>query len=166
MWKDVIEDDMPAIMEPISTASETGEEVLKKSRHIFDDNDDENTFDTANPIKSFNKMIHNNKEDLVTIATKEMSNYIYMKSENIVGEEALLHLVECVRALRSSCREQQEQTYWDNWLMAARSTLSPTLFQRIVKEGLLYFKGDNKEFLLPEKPSVPIVTDVEFDELD
>ena len=128
--------------------SETGDYPAKPDR-IFDEGDDDETFDPSNPTKSFNKMLNNNKKDLVSLALEEMSSYIYNRSSNVFGDE-LTSLIQCVSALRRGCNEQQEQKFWDNWLTEAKDSLSTVLFERILHEGLLYFKKDNKELLRHE----------------
>lgn len=76
MWKDVVEN--CDIVETATTMSET-EEPMKHGKY-FDFEEDDAVFDPSNPIKSFGKMLNNNKKDLVGSALKEMSNYIYVRS--------------------------------------------------------------------------------------
>jgi len=75
---------MPDIPDTTTTMSETAEE-LKKPDKIFDDEDDEADFNPSNPMKSFNKMLNNNKKDMVAKALKEMSHYIRVRSEGLMG---------------------------------------------------------------------------------
>jgi hypothetical protein len=111
-------------------------------------------------------MLNNNKVDLVDQALKDMSNYIYAKSQVLLGEEALGELIQCVSALRRGCDEQQERNFWDDWLDHAKGNLNSKLYDRILHEGLLYLKKDSRELFKKEELHPLITTEEEFADLD
>ena len=65
---------MPEITES-GTMSESGDVPLKPHK-MFDDEHDVDKFDETDPLRSFSRMLNNNKVDLVSDALTSMSNYI------------------------------------------------------------------------------------------
>jgi len=122
---------MPAI-EQKSQLSETGED-LKPNKLFGPDDEDNEHFDPTKPILSFNKMLTNNKIDLVDLALEQLTGYIKNKVATAFSEEALDHLVECASNLRRGCDEQKEGEYWDDWLERCETNLGAKLFQKIKK---------------------------------
>lgn len=87
-------------------SSETGDD-LKPHKQRFAQFDDEEQFDPANPVISFDKMLSNNKKDLVNKALKEMVNYINSKSKMSTNDQAINHLLLCASNMRRGCDEQK-----------------------------------------------------------
>lgn len=69
--------------------------------------------------------------DLVSKALKAMNEYICGKSL-ISNEETMTGLIQCISAMRRGCDEQQEASYWDDWLVNAKTALPKKLYERII----------------------------------
>jgi hypothetical protein len=89
-------------MENSATNSEIAAEELKPHK-LFDESDDIDSFDSTNPLVSFNRMLSNNKVDLVEKALTSMSSYIFAKSQGLMTDDLLLSMLQCASELRRGC---------------------------------------------------------------
>lgn len=59
-------------------------------------------------------------------------------------DESIGFLVQCASTMRRGCDEQQEHAFWDEWLEGAEEKLPKKLFDKIIEEGLMFLRKDNK----------------------
>lgn len=119
---------------------------------MFEEDEDDENFDVDEPLISFNKMLTNNKLDLVEKALTSMNSFILQKSATLSTQPqgTLNLLIQCISAMRRGCDDQQQSQYWDNWLVNAEKNLPKVIYNKIIDEGLGFLKMDNKALYKPK----------------
>lgn len=112
-------------------------------------------------------MITNNHMDLVSRALSEMMKYIEQKVAATTGTEAHVHILECLKELRTASGKEREEEAWDNWLAGNLKRLPQELVGLIKQEGLGYLKRSNAELFKPETEALTkLVQQLDMDDLD